>query len=290
MVKDQVNEAENIQFIDDQGSTVQVSSQRNRFIGLAPSVTEMLATICPDSQIIGRTQNCDYPSSILSKKIVNNYPIDFEALLQLNPDVIFALDGINSAPDILRLRELGLTVYVLKTTSIDSVIFAMNKIGAVSGNVEKSKEEVMKLQLAIDGFKNSNPTTKEDSRSFLALASVSPIYVFGQNTLFSEKLRLIGHQNAVKEVLSSPYPELNSEYILTLNPDVLLGGSFEMMDSTFFTIYPMLKNINAYKTKQVYKVSDDLMSRPNPRIPESLAELQRIAKMATKENISEVKL
>ena len=60
-------------------------------------------------------------------------------------------------------------------------------------------------------------------------------------------------QNAVAETFPQPYPALTREYILKLNPDVLLGGSFEKLDSTFFKNYPELRRIKAYQNRRVFR-------------------------------------
>jgi iron complex transport system substrate-binding protein len=112
----------------------------------------------------------------------------------------------------------------------------------------------------------------------LAITWNDPIYVYGRNTIFTDKLRLIGADNAVPEVMAQPYPALTREYILKINPDVIIGGTFGKMDSTFFKQYPELKRVTAYQTRRIYAVTDDLMSRPSPRVVESVRELQSIIK------------
>ncbi len=71
-------------------------------------------------------------------------------------------------------------------------------------------------------------------------------------------------------------PALTREYILKLNPDVLIGGSFGKLDSTFFKNYPELKRIRAYQTRRVYGITGNLMERPGPRVVESVRELQKL--------------
>ncbi|UOQ77992.1 hypothetical protein MUN84_05050 [Hymenobacter sp. 5516J-16] len=48
------------------------------------------------------------------------------------------------------------------------------------------------------------------------------------------------------------------------------------MDSTFFRLYPELKRIRAYQTRRIYRVTDDLMSRPTPRVVEGVRELKQV--------------
>ncbi len=107
----------------------------------------------------------------------------------------------------------------------------------------------------------------------LCITWQDPIYVYGRNTILTDKLRLAGAENAVDSVFSAPFPALSREYILKINPDIILGGSFEKLDSTFFSRYPELKKTNAYRNRRVYAVTDDLNSRPSPRVVEAVAEL-----------------
>ena len=100
--------------------------------------------------------------------------------------------------------------------------------------------------------------------------------MYGQNTLFTDKIQLAGGQNVVAEKFAQPYPVFTREYILKLNPDVLIGGSFGKLDSTFFRNYPALKRIWAYQQRRIYGTTGSLMERPGPRVVELVRELQRL--------------
>ena len=63
-----------------------------------------------------------------------------------------------------------------------------------------------------------------------------------------------------------------------MNPDVLLGGSFGKLDSTFFKNYPELRRIKAYQTRRVFAITGNLMERPGPRVVESVRELRALIK------------
>jgi iron complex transport system substrate-binding protein len=62
--------------------------------------------------------------------------------------------------------------------------------------------------------------------------------------------------------------------VLKINPDIIIGGGFGKMDSTFFRQYPELRRINAYRNRRIYDLTDDLMARPGPRVMESILELK----------------
>ena len=110
----------------------------------------------------------------------------------------------------------------------------------------------------------------------LALISNDFIYVFGKNSFLSDAIRLAGGQNAVDEVLGSAYPAVSVEYLLKINPDIIVGLSYEQADSSFFKLYPPLKRISAYRNKHIYDIDDDLVTRPGPRFLQTVHELNKI--------------
>ncbi|RNI31666.1 iron ABC transporter substrate-binding protein [Rufibacter latericius] len=243
-------------------------------MALAPSMTEMLFAVADTAAIVGRTQNCDFPAAALSKPVVNNYPMDYERLLSLKPDVVFATEGIISMEVAAQVQKMGIPMYFQAYDSVADILRGIRTLGFLLKREAKATAVADSLQarlnqLAIDTARESRPRV-------LAITWRDPIYVFGRNTLFTDKLRYAGGQNALTEVFAQPYPALTREYILQLNPDVIIGGDFEKMEKTFFSLYPELRRIKAYQTKRIYEVTDDLMSRPSPRVVEGIAELKAV--------------
>jgi iron complex transport system substrate-binding protein len=89
----------------------------------------------------------------------------------------------------------------------------------------------------------------------------------------TDKIKLAGGENALTEVFKQQSPPLTREYILQLNPDVIFGLSAERKQ-TFFNLYPELKRISAYQQNRIYDLTDDLASRPSPRVVESIKEIK----------------
>ena len=101
-------------------------------------------------------------------------------------------------------------------------------------------------------------------RTVLSLVSIDPVYVYGKESVLNDKLELACFTNVVDSALGA-YPQLSKSYILKKDPDVIIGNTFEALDTTFFELYPELRSLKAYKTKQIFKVDDDLSSRPTHR-------------------------
>ncbi len=264
---------ESIILRDDLGREIHLSSQPKRVFALASSMTEMLYAVLDTSTIIARTQNDDYPAAVLKKPIVNNYPVDYEQILLLKPDLIFTMEGITPLDVAARLEELGIPVYYQKYSSVEDVFKGLEDIAQIMGRAEQGKQlaDSLKNEVTIISRRYQN---NQKPQQVLAITWKDPIYVFGQNTILTDKLRILGAENAVKEVFDQPYPALTREYILQLNPDILLGGTKEELEESFFSLYPELRKIKAYKQNRIYNPTDNLHTRPGPRIVESLKELE----------------
>ncbi|RAK65057.1 ABC transporter substrate-binding protein [Hymenobacter edaphi] len=262
---------------DDLGRSVTFQAPPRRIMALAASMTEMLYAVADTATIVGRTQVCDYPAAALRKPVVNSYPLDFETLVGLHPDVVFTVEGITSPADAARLQQLGIPVYYQRYQRVTDVFRGLRDLGRLLGRQPQARR--LTDSLAQELGQLTADTAGPHLRA-LAVISNDPIYAFGRNTIFTDKIRLAGGQNALAEDFPQPYPSLTREYILKLNPDVIIGGRFGQLDSTFFRMYPELRRTTAYRTRRVFPVTGDLMDRPSPRVVESVRELRGLLRPA----------
>jgi iron complex transport system substrate-binding protein len=235
-------------------------------------MTEMLYAVADTSTIIARTQADDYPIAVLRKPVVNSYPLDIERLVTLRPDVVFTVEGMTPPDAAERLRQLGIPVYYQKYRRVGDVLRGLRDLGRLLGRETQARRLTDSLQrqlvaLAARPVGAARPTV-------LALASADPIYAYGKNTLFTDEIRLAGGQNALRDSLPQPYPALTREYVLKLNPEVVIGGRFGQLDSTLFTQNPELRRVRAYQGRRVYRTTPNLLQRPSPRVVEAVRELQ----------------
>lgn len=258
---------------DDLGRSVTFNAPPRRIMALAASMTEMLYAVADTATIVGRTQVCDYPAAALRQPVVNSYPLDFETLVGLHPDVVFTVEGITSPADAARLQQLGIPVYYQRYQKVTDVFRGLLNLGRLLGRETQARRLTDSLALELSRITADTSHTRLRA---LAVISNDPIYAFGRNTIFTDKIRLAGGLNTLAEEFPQPYPSLTREYILKLNPDVILGGRFGQLDSSFFRMYPELRRTAAYRARRVYPVTGDLMDRPGPRVVESVRELYRL--------------
>ena len=259
---------------DGLGRTVNLPVHTRRVLALAPSMTEMLFAVADTATIVARCPQDNYPAGVYRKPVVNNYPLDLEKLVLLKPDVVFTVEGITSVDDAQRLQQLGIPVYYLRFRRVEDVFKGIDEVGRLLGRQPQARHLTDSLRKELKQLAVASGSAAAKPPRVLAITWQDPIYCYGQNTLFTDEIRFAGGQNAVVETFPQPYPALTREYILQLNPDVLLGGSFGKLDSTFFKNYPELKRINAYQNRRVYPITGNLLERPGPRVVESVRELR----------------
>lgn len=267
---------EMITVTDDLGRRLQVPRQPRRVLGLAPSATEMLFAVAEPDQIVGRTQACNYPAAAKSRPVVNTYPLDYEQLVLLQPDLVVTLAGMTPPEAADRLAELHIPVYYQRLETVEDIFSGLQDLGRLLNRSRRARQLTDSLRRELRQLQQVGAAPAGPRPRVLAITWSDPIYVHGRNTLLSDKLKWIGAENALTDTFAQPFPALTREYILQLNPDVVLGGSFAHMDSTFFELYPELRQIKAYRHKQVFAVTDDLMTRPGPRVVTAIRELNEL--------------
>jgi iron complex transport system substrate-binding protein len=259
---------------DGLGRHVVLKKKPLRTLALAPSLTEMLFFVCDTAQIVGVTTNCNFPEAVKNKPRITTYPaLDIEGILKLRPDVVFTMEGMTALDQAQRLEQAGIPVFYQKYEKVSDILNGIREIGRIMGKLEKANHLTDSLEKIQNIFLQE---TKNLPKSrVLGIISADPMYVYGKNTIFTDKLRLAGAINAVDTVFEAPFPILTREYVLKINPEVIIGGAFAQMDTTFFKLYPELRRISAYQNRRIFAVTDDLSSRPSPRIMQAIAELRR---------------
>ena len=246
-----------------------------KVMGLSPALTEILFSLLPDSSIIAVTPHCDFPvKKVKSKQVIGVMPLDIEAILKVRPDLIFTEEGMTSIEDIMRIRKMGIPVVVFSYRKVADILNTMDSIRIWTGAGLEAKALCDSLRTKLDSLEFTSSKLSDVKRPrMLALTWFDPIFAYGAETWMSDKMRLAGGQNVLLEKLEKPYPLLGREYILKLDPDIIFGGSFGKMDSSFFSLYPELRRLKAYKNKQIFRLDDNLASRPGPRFLDGIYEL-----------------
>jgi len=173
---------------------------------------------------------------------------------------VFTKKGMISLQEIEKLDKLKIPVVVLSFDLLSEIDTNVKKLVAYT-NGDTSKMNAWFNQLSF----SADTSASEKRKRCMIVASISPIYIFGNKTYVSELAELAGGVNIIEDT-EAAYPAVDVEYVLKSNPEVYIFTSLEQQN-LFFESYPILKKTDGYKNKKLFHIDDSVLSRPGVRLP-----------------------
>ncbi|MHA1977370.1 MAG: ABC transporter substrate-binding protein, partial [Candidatus Hodarchaeales archaeon] len=98
-----------------------------------------------------------------------------------------------------------------------------------------------------------------------------PLYTFGKGTYGHDLIELAGAIN-IAENATIPYPEIDHEFVITNNPDIIFytKGSWTTINASSIKARVGWEAISAVKTGMIFPINEDWVSRGGPRIIDGL--------------------
>ncbi|HEX2783732.1 MAG TPA: ABC transporter substrate-binding protein [Ilumatobacteraceae bacterium] len=247
-------------------STTSTSPPVSRIVSLSPTATEMLYAIGAGAQVLAVDDQSNYPPEVLDKPHeLSGYQPNVEAIAALKPDLVLIGDDTSGLSK--QLDSLGLATWVgLATTSFDGMYDQIEQLGALTGHVGDAAELVSKVQTDIHGAVKAAPKPAQPLTYYHELDNT--YYSVTENTFIGQVYSLFGmHSIADLQEVSSDYPQLSAESIISANPDFifLADGGFGESPETV-AARPGWANLEAVTNGNVVVVDADISSRWGPRI------------------------
>lgn len=255
---------------DMNGNAVTIEEQPDVVVSLTPSNTEILYALGAGNLVKGVDSYSNYPAEALENAtVVGAYAdTDIEAVLALEPDVVFAGTGTLQEEARAQLTEAGVVVveteamdYASIPTSIQRIADILN-IDAQPLLTEMRDKEAALLETAAE----AGSCTVYFALSFGEYGEWSA----GPGTFIDTMITMAGGVNIMDDPVL-PWPNPSLESILEDDPDVILvSGGAEM--AQLFLEGEAYQDLSAVQNGHVYGVDADMSNRPGPRIVDSLGE------------------
>lgn len=229
----------------------------SRIISLSPSTTELLAMLRQESFMVGRTASCDMPETIRSIPIVANPRPDFELIVGLKPDLIFIDESVANSDDLEKMKQLGLSVKVLKIKSVDDWIKTVYELGNLLLQHQPASREVDKVREAVSVAQAENISPKP--RVMVAMGE-SQSWVAGTKTFQADVMRAAGGEYIGPD--DEKFVPVNPEQIIAWNPDIV----FVSDNPDAYKNIAGWKDTNAVKTGNIFRIHPNLLLRPGARL------------------------
>ena len=112
---------------DDLDAAVELPRPPARIVSLVPSLTEAIATSCPQL-LVGATDWCTHPADLDVARVRGTKNPDLAAIADLAPDLVVANKEENRELDVRRLRQRGTAVWVTDIEDVPSALTSMRRL------------------------------------------------------------------------------------------------------------------------------------------------------------------
>lgn len=271
--------AQSVQITDARGAQVQLAKPPQRIVSLLPSLTESLCALGGCERLVGVDRYSNWPAHVKTVPVVGGgLDPNIEAIVALKPDLVLVSMASRA---IARMEALGLKVVALEPRTHEEAHTVMQKIGQLLAlSPTQGADRVWAgIEADLNKAAASVPEAMRGQRVYFE-ASRGP-YAAGEKSFIGQTLTRLHLRNVV-DARQGPFPRLNPEYVVKLDPDILMAG--ERAWKTGVPEYPGWAQMRAVKQGAICAFTpeeSDILVRPGPRMAEGaqiIAQcLQRLA-------------
>ena len=255
-----------------------------RIVSLSPSTTEILYALNLDDRVVGVTDFCNYPPEAKQKTRLGGFlDPNFEAIASLKPDMVFILPEQQNVRNFL--KEMKIPFRIVNNKTVADILGAIKIIG----NVCHVRKQAMALVDSLAGrIEKIRKLTQEKNRPKVLVSigrsigngTLADVYAAGENTYYSELIRIAGGQNALQNK-SVAYPLLSGEGLVKLNPDIIVDIIFGAAEDSLAAEaakkdWQQLPQIKAVRENQIFMINASYAVIPGPRFILLLDKLAQI--------------
>lgn len=276
-----------------------------RIVSLLPSTTEIVCALGMKSNLVGRSHECDYPTSVkklpactepkfeadgtsyqIDRRVkallqdgLSVYRVDADVLSALNPDIIITQDQCEvcaaSLSDVRKATEeiLGKEVSLVSVspTDLSGVLDSIQTI-ADSLNVSKRGEQLIQnMRAEFDTIQNKAP--KDTVRNICCIEWLEPMMAAGN---WMPELVEIAGGRELGAVAGKHSPYFEWDNLLELNPEILaITPCGYTIDKTLSEMDALAKHkkwdkLQAVQNGEVYLLDGNhFFNRSGPRLTDS---------------------
>ena len=257
---------------DDAGRAVVLEATPERVLPLAPNLTELVAAAAGVDRLAAVSQSDTYPPGVAELETFTSFPLDFERVVQLDPDLALASSDVNTVSQADRLAELGIPSFVFTFNEVADVPRALRQLDEILGS-DGGERVATDIERRV-AFVTRTVTGFVPPR-VLVLAGDDALYAFGRDSYASELVRLAGGEN-LTDAYGGSAAQPGEEDVIRMGPEVifvLAGDDYDPAD--LLEKHPTFFTLPAMQTGRVYGIDPDLVSRPGPRVVDGLERIAR---------------
>ena len=248
-------------------------------VSLSPSTTEIGAKLYNSIQLVGRTESCNYPPSMVGAvPVVAGVKPNYELIAAKKPSVIFLDSSLYSKADIEKIKGLGSAVMDFHTDSVKEFIQKIRECGTLVMGETEASDYADKIQNAVD---TAEASPLSPSPKAIVLTGGNGSYLIdGTKSFQADVLRTVGATPVGPD--GERFSNLNPETLLQLNPDyVFLATPGEKKEDgekviNGFRSDSRFANLKAVKENHVLGIPEDILLRAGGRVDILITALSKV--------------
>ena len=249
--------------------------EAHRVVSVSPAITETLFAVGAGGLVVGRSRFCDWPPEATKIPTVGGViDADFEAIVQLAPDLVIGSPGPASTRLAEKLTPFGIPTWFPDIDSLASIDAMISGVGERTGHAAEARQVVASIDAHTTAVERS--VASEATQRVLMVLDVDPVVATGPKDFADDMLRRAGAANVV--TVGASWQTLDFEQIAALDPDVVLDASTIASGGGPSKIHPDSPgwaHVRAAREGHVLTLDDPRVLRPGPRVAEGLASLAR---------------
>ncbi len=258
---------------DDAGRRVSLPERVDRVITLAPNLTEILFAVGGGDRLVGNTTYCDYPAEAKAiTKVGDSLQPSLERIIALRPQVVLISTASQLEVFTQQLHNQNIAVFVTDPHDLDGIFRSIEQIGQIVGRAEQAGALVKQLRertTAVEqAVQNTNPVF------VFYQVSREPLYTIGKDAYLTDLIRRAGGVSVTADVPGA-WPRYSNESALAARPEAIILPTGGSMGAANASVTEALRNSPAALAGRVYKINDDHLARPGPRLIDGLEEMAR---------------
>jgi len=258
---------------DEAGRNVTVPGKIERYISLAPNLTEIVYEIGAGDRLVGDTTFCDYPPEARKvEKIGDTLHPSIEKIIALRPQLVLVSTASQLEAFTSQLAQHNIAVYVTDPHDLEGVFRSIEELGQLLNQQERATKAVRELRKRADSVQEAVRSVKPVT-VFYQL-SAEPLYTAGRDSFVTDLIQRAGGKS-VTGTVPGAWPKYSAESALAARPEVVILPAGGSMGSANRSVAEALKKSSAVMNGRVYQINDDYLSRPGPRSVDGLEEMAR---------------
>jgi iron complex transport system substrate-binding protein len=222
---------------------------------------------------VGNTTYCDYPDEAKSiAKVGDSLQPSLERIIALRPQVVLISTASQLEVFTQQLHNQNIAVFVTDPHDLEGIFQTIEQVGQIFGQAEQANQLVKKLRERTSAVEQAVKDTKP-VRVFYQVSG-EPLYTLGKDAYLTDLIRRAGGVSVTADVPGA-WPRYSNESALAAQPEAIIlptGGSMGAANSS---VTDALRNSPAVLAGRVYKINDDYLARPGPRLVDGLEAMAR---------------